>query len=298
MQSLPRYGQPECEWEHASKWRSAIQALILMAVLFLSLIYSARDGSASAPPPSVRVSLMPQLPTLPPSQDPVEEPAPPPETKVTPPPPPEPPAPVLKKPAPTPAADIALKKPEKTPDDQARKEAEQKKEQELEEKKRREQEQKLKEQEEKKKEQEKKEREEMLAQLEQERLEEEKRQEVLERMERSRQEVDLRAQAEARRGQLKDVRLGYIRRIKDAIHPDDPPGLENADIETVLEVRLLPNGRVESHQDVIVLQSSGFPQYDEAARRGVLKAVPLPVPKEPELQEEFRVLTLRISPRR
>ena len=89
----------------------------------------------------------------------------------------------------------------------------------------------------------------------------------------------------------------YIRRIIGRIESflTEPPeirGLEN--LEVIVEIHLDTDGSLEGLPQI--LETSGIPEYDGAVFRGILKSGTLPMPKEPELLEEFRVLTLRITP--
>lgn len=60
-----------------------------------------------------------------------------------------------------------------------------------------------------------------------------------------------------------------------------------------LEIILEEGGRVVS---VTVLRSSGDPLLDRSAKLAVYKASPLPVPNDPELFEQFKVLHLTVRP--
>lgn len=67
---------------------------------------------------------------------------------------------------------------------------------------------------------------------------------------------------------------------------------ENA--EAVFKVTLLPDGMLMD--DPVLIKSSGYPAYDEAAERAILSAEPLPVPADVSLQKMFRELELKIRP--
>ncbi len=67
---------------------------------------------------------------------------------------------------------------------------------------------------------------------------------------------------------------------------------ENA--EAIFKVTLLPDGMLMD--DPVLVKSSGYPAYDEAAERAILSAEPLPVPTDVTLQKMFRELKLSIRP--
>ncbi len=64
--------------------------------------------------------------------------------------------------------------------------------------------------------------------------------------------------------------------------------------EAVFKVTLLPDGMLM--EDPVLVKSSGYPAYDEAAERAILSAEPLPVPNDVSLQKVFRELELKIRP--
>jgi len=64
--------------------------------------------------------------------------------------------------------------------------------------------------------------------------------------------------------------------------------------EAVFKVTLLPDGMLMD--DPVLVKSSGFPAYDDAAERAILSAEPLPVPADAMLQKMFRELELKIRP--
>jgi colicin import membrane protein len=59
-------------------------------------------------------------------------------------------------------------------------------------------------------------------------------------------------------------------------------------------VTVLPGGAVLSTQ---LLKSSGYPAFDDAVERGILKAQPLPLPPDMALFKEFRELRLTFRPK-
>lgn len=67
---------------------------------------------------------------------------------------------------------------------------------------------------------------------------------------------------------------------------------ENA--EAIFKVTLLPDGMLMD--DPVLVKSSGYPAYDDAAERAIHMAEPLPVPTEVTLQKLFRELKLSIRP--
>ena len=64
--------------------------------------------------------------------------------------------------------------------------------------------------------------------------------------------------------------------------------------EAIFKVTLLPDGMLMG--DPVLVKSSGFPTYDDAAERAILSAEPLPVPTDVSLQKMFRELKLSIKP--
>ena len=64
--------------------------------------------------------------------------------------------------------------------------------------------------------------------------------------------------------------------------------------EAIFTVTLLPDGMLMD--DPVLVKSSGFPAYDDAAERAILSAEPLPVPTDVSLQKMFRELKLSIKP--
>lgn len=64
--------------------------------------------------------------------------------------------------------------------------------------------------------------------------------------------------------------------------------------EAIFKVTLLPDGMLMD--DPVLVKSSGYPAYDDAAVRAILSAEPLPVPTDVSLQKMFRELKLSIKP--
>ena len=274
---------PPEEWDEVGKWASAVQTFLLLAFFLVAIFL----GANFRLPPKFEDAVVVELVNLPPPSPTSEsEKTPPnPEPGKTPPPEPEPQAVQTETPA-----EISLRREEekrKKDEEEARKKRE-------EEKRRREEEKKREEDERKKREEEK-------------RLAEEKKREEKERKKREEERKLAESQAEedrkkreadkAQREVLENLKDSYIRRIKSKIRPHlvTPPearGIEN--LEVVVEVRLNADGFLEEFPGV--LEKSGVTEYDEEAMRAMLKAAPFVMPKEPELLEEFRVLTLRITP--
>ena len=258
---------PPEEWDEAGKWTSAAQAVFLLAGFFAAVVFA---GDLNFRPPLI-VSAPPVWLVSPPppaqvvkkeeTPAPVSEPEPAPKTESL--------------------ADIALKKEEerKKREERERKERERK---EREEEERQLAEKKRKEEEERKKreEEERKERERIAEQREEE----------------ERQRAEESAEAAARAEILGRLKDNYIGRIIGRIKTPTPLSAQGIpDLEVVVEVRLHADGELDGLP--VVVEMSGVPDYDEAAVRAVLNAAPLPMPKEPELLEEFRILTLRITPK-
>jgi colicin import membrane protein len=64
--------------------------------------------------------------------------------------------------------------------------------------------------------------------------------------------------------------------------------------EAIYKVTLLPDGTLMD--DPVLVKSSGFAAYDDAAARAIIAASPLPVPTDATLQKMFRELKLSIKP--
>ena len=274
---------PPEEWDEVGKWASAVQAFLLLAFFLVAIFL----GANFRLPPKFEDAVVVELVNLPPPSPTSEsEKTPPnPEPEKTPPPEPEPQAVQTETPA-----EISLRREEekrKKDEEEARKKRE-------EEKRRREEEKKREEDERKKREEEK-------------RLAEEKKREEKERKKREEERKLAESQAEedrkkreadkAQREVLENLKDNYIRRIIGRIESflTEPPeirGLEN--LEVIVEIHLDTDGSLEGLPQI--LETSGIPEYDGAVFRGILKSGTLPMPKEPELLEEFRVLTLRITP--
>lgn len=71
-----------------------------------------------------------------------------------------------------------------------------------------------------------------------------------------------------------------------------PPGLAG-NPEAHYSVTVLPGGDV---LEIRLVRSSGVPAYDLAVERAIKAAEPLPVPSQPELFQQMRVLNLKFRP--
>ena len=71
------------------------------------------------------------------------------------------------------------------------------------------------------------------------------------------------------------------------------PTQANKKLYCELMIRLAPGGMV---LDVQITKTSGDPSLDSSARAAVLKASPLPVPKDPAAFEAFRQFVLKVKP--
>ncbi|MGI9297876.1 MAG: energy transducer TonB [Gammaproteobacteria bacterium] len=252
---------PPEELDEDGKWTSAAQAFFLLAFFFAAVAFGAdfRFPREIAAADAVLYVWQPPSP------------------EITPTPAPAPPPKPLPQKAEPPPADIALKKKRE------------------EEKREKEERERLAEQKRLKEEREERERKEREKEEERTRLAEQREEELArkEREKSEREAAESRA-AEARTARLRD---SYIGRIKSSIRPFliTPPEARGVDgLEVVVEVRLEASGELIGLPEIA--ESSGVPEYDEAAYRAVLKASPLPMPKEPGLLEEFRHLRLLITP--
>lgn len=104
--------------------------------------------------------------------------------------------------------------------------------------------------------------------------------------ERIRAEVSAATKTQVER--YRDLIINKIRRKRKEV-ADVPK-----DAEAIFKVTLLPDGMLMD--DPVLIKSSGFPAYDEAAERAILAAEPLPVPDDVSLQKMFRELKLSIRP--
>ena len=289
MDSSPKQVMVDADWDKEGKWTSAAQAFFLLTIFCAVIAFGTNfrflsESERYIQPITENFSRSDSLP-----KPETVQPPPNPEPEKTPPPEPEPQAVQTETPA-----EISLRREEekrKKDEEEARKKRE-------EEKRRREEEKKREEDERKKREEEK-------------RLAEEKKREEKERKKReeerklaeSQAEEDRKKReeerklAEARRVEMGNLKNNYIRRIISRIEsfltePLEIRGLEN--LEVIVEIHLDTDGSLEGLPQI--LETSGIPEYDGAVFRGILKSGTLPMPKEPELLEEFRVLTLRITP--
>ncbi len=283
-------------YETHKKRLAVVAALILL--VFFGVVIWANTGGMAPPESKIQISLVPKIP-LPkpkPPEAPKEQPKPPKVEKKPP-----------KKQADVIRADEEKKRKEKEEKQRKKEEAEKKaKEKKAKEKKRKADEKKEKERKEKEKlEKEKKRKEEEEKQRKE---EEKKRKEEKEESERQAEAVAAAAAANAQRRQGLQNRVSriasgiagrIINRIDDYLKT--PIGIpEDSSIVVKVHVRLNRDGSLNGIPEVI--ESSGFPKYDDAAVRAVLLAAPLPMPKESfivndeEFMKEFLEHTLSISP--
>lgn len=108
------------------------------------------------------------------------------------------------------------------------------------------------------------------------------------------QQADLeRAEQAAARGRVLNE---YKTKIQNKITRNIvmPPGVSD-DALAVFRVTLLPGGSILS---AVKQKSSGNAAYDNAVERAILKSDPLPLPPDPAMFKDFRVLRLEFQPRR
>lgn len=122
---------------------------------------------------------------------------------------------------------------------------------------------------------------------EQERLEREAEKRLAEQAERERAE-----QAAARNR----VATEYKTKIQNKVTRNIvmPPGVPDEAL-AVFRVTLLPGGAILSAE---MKKSSGNAAYDNAVERAILKSDPLPLPPDPAMFKDFRVLELKFQPRK
>lgn len=249
------------------KTRHAVFAALILGFLFGSVVAPSLLSWGGPPPPTaIRVSLIPSIPTPPP-----------------PPPPPPPPEPEVKEEKPEPKPDAAAEAQRQAEIVRAQEEKRQE-----EERRQREEEKKKQEEEKRKQDEEKKKRE-----------EEKKRKEEEEKRRQEEEQARLKAEAaaaEAAQQAALEKRLSRVaasiaadiaNRIKNhLITPDSVPN--DGDIVVVVYVRLNADGSISGFPEI--LESSGFPEYDDAALRAVLKSAPLPMPREAFIREDQAIM--------
>jgi colicin import membrane protein len=111
-------------------------------------------------------------------------------------------------------------------------------------------------------------------------------------------EAELQAQlaAEAERARAESALAEFIPYIQERIQRNwlRPPG-SPAGLSCLVKVRLIPGGDVVS---VNVVRSSGDPVFDRSVETAVLKASPLPLPKDAKLFKHFREINFNFDPGR
>ncbi len=257
---------PSEEWDEVGKWKTAVQTFLILAgfVIFVAVLGDWKSFRTPIQTGALKAQSVVPIALKAEAKE-VEE-----KTKeeIIPPKP--------KEASPT-KAEIAKKK--------------EKEEKEKEEKRKKEEEKERKEKEKKEKERKKKEKEKKLTEEKRKKEAEQKRVDDL-------AAAKLAAEKSARAQVLAGLQDQYIGRIIQKIEPllNTPHAAKKLDnLVVVVEVKLDLSGNFLEFPKVV--ESSSLPEYDEAAVRAVLQAAPLPMPREPELLEEFRTLRLHISPK-
>ncbi|MEN8109025.1 MAG: cell envelope integrity protein TolA, partial [Pseudomonadota bacterium] len=118
---------------------------------------------------------------------------------------------------------------------------------------------------------------------------------------RAKAEADMQRQLAAEQAARDEVRvqsvLGeYAGYIADKVERNwlRPSGSATG-LKCLVNVKLIPGGDVVS---VKVVKSSGDPVFDRSAENAVLKASPLPVPKDPAIVKHFRDFNFNFDPYR
>lgn len=115
------------------------------------------------------------------------------------------------------------------------------------------------------------------------------------------QEEKRKKDADAQRKRVSDQQLAQLRLLEEHIahirakirgKVTLPPGLQG-NPEAHYSVTVLPGGDV---LDVRLVRSSGVGAYDQAIERAIKASEPLPVPSQPELFQQMRVLDLKFRP--
>ena len=269
------------------KIRAGALALTVHVLFFILLLVGVSWRSRPVAP--VEVDLWSSIPTPqvapkvaePQPEPPKPAPPPEPEPKPEPKPAPEPKAEPEPEPAPPPKVDIELKQ------KQEKLKREQEEKQRLAEEKRKKEEQRKKEEEQKKLAEQQKQKEEQRKKL----AEEQAKKEAAKKEQAAREAADKAAKAAAA-AKVSD----YLSKIAAAIRRNTniPPDL-TGNPEVAYEVTLLPTGEV---LNIRLIKSSGFPSYDAATERAILKSSPLPIPKDDPVlfQSQFRVGIYRFRP--
>jgi len=123
--------------------------------------------------------------------------------------------------------------------------------------------------------------------------EERRQKELAEKRERERQ---LQEQLERERLQRRvdNALTQYIPVIRQKVSRNwNRPGTVRDNIEAHVTVRLSQAGEVLSAR---IVKSSGNPVFDRSVENAVLKASPLPIPREQGVNEQFRTLRLKFKP--
>ena len=110
---------------------------------------------------------------------------------------------------------------------------------------------------------------------------------------RAQEEARKRQQAEAAAARAKEL-AAWQKRIQDRIRSKvvvPPATPDNA--EANYEIVIIPGGEVLS---VKLKKSSGHPAYDAAIERAINSASPLPVPSDPGMFQQLRMLNLVFRP--
>ena len=105
------------------------------------------------------------------------------------------------------------------------------------------------------------------------------------------------AAAQAAREAAARIKDNFSRRIEDRIQQylRTPVSVKKTDnLIVVIKIRLYADGTLINPPEV--KESSGYEEYDRAALRAIINAVPLPMPKDKNLIKEFQEINLYIEP--
>jgi len=102
----------------------------------------------------------------------------------------------------------------------------------------------------------------------------------------------LQEQATFEQARMQSEKMRYMGRISQIIRASWINQLGDEDLNVTLRIRLTNLGEVEQ---VSVLETSGNKVFDRQAKYAVEKASPLPMPSDPLLQSQFRVIILPFS---
>lgn len=126
------------------------------------------------------------------------------------------------------------------------------------------------------------------------RKKEQERKKQLAEEQRRKKELEEQIRAENIRRLVNSALSQYVPIIRQKVSRNwNQPASLQGNIEAHVNVRLTRTGEVISAR---IVKSSGNPVFDRSVENAVLKASPLPIPQERDINDQFRDLTLRFKP--